>query len=198
MRIINYLKKYRKSTDILLLVFFIANLLILGDAIFSSFHKKFVVDVVEHNTKLGDVKGENYSIESRRIDGLLKFSSEKFFDFVFVSKAPGTNLLLFAFTAFVLFQLMRIKALWYHRYFTKKLYASIDALGYVAGVMFIFCRIQEIYIKKLVEKMSNGLLKADIDTEFLTLVVVIMILSPLLKSFAKQGNKLQEEQDLTI
>ncbi len=198
MRLINYFKKYRKSTDILLLVFLFANFLILGEIIISSFNKDFVVDVVENKSNLSEVKSANYVIESREVYGELKFRSSKFFDFVFVNKKANSNLFVFLFTAFVLFQLMRIKALWYHQYFTKKLYSNIDVLGYVAGVMFIFSRIQEIYIKKLVHKMSNGMLKADIDSEFLTLVVVIMILSPLLKSVAKQGNKLQEEQDLTI
>ncbi len=198
MRLINYFKKYRKSTDILLLVLFIGNLVLLGDTVISSFNKDFVVDVVETKPSLANVNGSSFAVDNREISGHLKFSSDKFVDFLLVNKTPHSNLLLFVFTAFVLLQLMRIKTLWYHQYFTKKLYSSIDTLGIISSAMFIFSRIQEIYLVKLVKNMSAGQLSPDIDTHFLTISVVMMLLSAVLKSFAKQGNKLQEEQDLTI
>lgn len=198
MRIINYLRNYRKSTDILLLLFFVFNILILGDIITYSFNKDFVVDVVENQSKLTDIKAANYQIDHREVYSELKFRSVKFFDFVFVNKSSDSNLFLFLFTAFVLFQLIRIKTLWYHQYFTKKLYASIDTLGYVAGVMFFFSRIQEYYLNKLVIEISNGTQTANINSYLLVISVAVILLSSVLKSFAKQGNKLQEEQDLTI
>lgn len=198
MRIINYLKKYRKSTDILLLVFFVGNIVLLGDIIVHSFNYDFVVNAIENKSNLPDVKGVSYGIEHREVHSQLKFKSEKFLDFLFVNKTPDENIVLFLFTAFVLFQLIRIKTLWYHQYFTQKLYANIDALGYVSGIVFFFSRIQERHLHKLVNEISNGTLTADINSSLLTISIVIMLLSSLLKSFAKQGNKLQEEQDLTI
>ena len=198
MRIIRYLKNYRKSTDILLLVFFTCNLIVLGDIISSSFNKNFVVNVIEHKSNLPQLRVQNYHIEEREVHSELRFRSEKFLDFVFVNKTVDSNLFLFLFTAFALFQLMRIKALWYQQYFTQKLYTSIDTLGYVAGVMFFFSRIQDYYLNKLINEMSEGKLVIDHNSFLLIISIVIIFLSSLLKSFAKQGNKLQEDQDLTI
>lgn len=198
MGIIHYLRSYRKSTDILLLLFFIGNLVVLGEIVSSSFTKNFVVNVVENRSNLSDIKTDNYQIESREVYSQLKFKSVKFFDFVFVNKVADSNLFLFLFTAFVLFQLMRIKALWYRQYFTKKLYVNIDALGYIAGVMFIFSSVQVYYLKELVKEISGATQTADINSSLSIICAVVILLSGLLKSFAKQGNKLQEDQDLTI
>lgn len=198
MKIIQHLKKYRKSTDLLLLVFFIGNILVLGDVIFSSFNKDFVVRVVNANGNLTTVNATNYIVEQRQEVGLMKFRSEKLLDFLFVDKVVDCNMFLILFTAFVLFQIMRIKSLWYHQYFTDKLYTRLDTLSYVAAVMFVFSRIQEHYLNNLVTKMTSGKQMADIDSTLLTVSVVILLLGNLLKSFAKQGNRLQKEQDLTI
>ncbi|RYG18463.1 MAG: DUF2975 domain-containing protein [Chitinophagaceae bacterium] len=197
-RLIKYLKNYRKSTDILLLIFFIGNLVLLWGIVASSFNKDFVVRVVEQKSSFLDVKTAQYHIESRQVHSQLRFESDKFLDYVFVDKTTDSNLFLFLFTAFVFYQLMRIKTLWYHQYFTQKLYVNIDTLGYVAGVMFFFSRIQELYLNKLVGGMSNETLTVDHNSYLLIISVVIILLSSVLKSFAKQGNKLQEEQDLTI
>ncbi len=198
MRIIQFFKKHRKSTDILLLVLFIGNIVLLGDIIASSFTKDFVIDVIENKNNLPVVKNEDYIIEHREVHSTIKFRSEKLLDFLFINKTSAPNPILFLFTASVIFQLMRIKSLWYHQYFTQRLYANIDALGLLAVVMFIFNRIHEYYLKNLVEEMSKGKLIADIDSNFIAITAVVMILSAVLKSFAKQGNKIQQEQELTI
>ncbi|MES2653034.1 MAG: hypothetical protein V4663_14935 [Bacteroidota bacterium] len=125
MKIIQYLKNYRKSTDILLLVFFVGNLAILGDIIFSSFNNDFVICVIEKRSDLPDLTVQKYTIEQREVYSYIRFTSAKFLDFVFVDKVKDSNLFLWLFTAFVLFQLMRIKSLWYNNYFTKKLYVNI-------------------------------------------------------------------------
>ena len=198
MKVINYLKRYRKSTDILLLIFFIGNIVLLGDIIFSSFNNKFIIDVVEKQSDMPMVKDKMYTIVNREVHSQISITSEKFLDFVFLNKTADLNLFFCLFTAFVLFQLMRIKSLWYHQYFTKKLYASIDALAYAATLMFLISRFQEYYLKNLVDEISKGALVAHTSDYLLISVVVIMLVSNLLKSFAKQGNKIQEEQNLTI
>ncbi len=198
MKIIDYLKRHRKSTDVLLLIFFVGNIVLLGDVILSSFNNKFSIDVVEKQSSLPVVKDKGYTIANREVHSQITITSEKFLDFVFLNKKADLNLFFCLFTAFVLFQLMRIKSLWYHQYFTKKLYASIDALAYAATLMFLISRIQEYYLKNLVDEISKGRLVVDPSYDLLIIIVMIMILSNLLKSFAKQGNRIQEEQDLTI
>lgn len=157
-----------------------------------------MIRVVIANGNLTTVNATNYVVEQRQEVGLMKFRSEKLLDFLFVDKVVDCNMFLILFTAFVLFQIMRIKSLWYHQYFTDKLYTRLDTLSYVAAVMFVFSRIQEHYLNNLVTKMTSGKQMADIDSTLLTVSVVILVLGNLLKSFAKQGNRLQKEQDLTI
>lgn len=198
MGFIQFFKRHRKSTDILLLVFLLGNLILLGIIISSSFNNDFVVNVIERENHLIDTKQVSYHIEQREVYGQLKFKSEKILDYVFLNKVPDANLITFLFSAFIIFQVMRIKSLWYHQYFTKKLYANIDALGFIAFIMFIFSRVQERYIKHLVNEISNAKLIAETSSVLLTISVVVMLLSNILKSFAKQGNILQEERDLTI
>lgn len=164
----------------------------------SYFNTDFVISVKELGVKLGDYSAKNYSIDERHVHGTLHFKSNKFLAFLFVNKTPDHYLPLVLFIVFVLFQMFRINANWYEKKFTKRLYNLIESMGFVAGIMFGFSRIQNWHLRKVVQELANNTFLIDNDQWLNSFAIAVMIISLMLRSFAKQGEKLQKEQNLTI
>lgn len=193
-----FFKRYRKSTDFLLLFFLIMNLIYLGWMLIQYVGSDFSAGIIDTTSALSDTKTGMYVVSGREVHGMLHFKSNRFLDVVFMNKVPDSNLLLTLFSAFIIFQLMRIKSLWYHQRFTGRLYRNIDALGLMAFIMFILARVQERYLVHRITELSAGAYDAVLSFYMTTVSAMLMILSQVLKSFAKQGNILQDENNLTV
>lgn len=191
-------KKYFSYINVMLFLGLFVTAYFSIEVLKSYFNNDFVINVKERGVVLADYSSLNYHVGEREVHSVLLFKSNKFLDFLFVNKTSDHFLPLALFIAFVFFQMFRINANWYEKKFTNRLYNLIHALGFVAGIMFLFSRIQNWYLRKLIQEMSNNNLLLDEDQWLNSFAVAVMVISLALRSFARQGNKLQEEQDLTI
>lgn len=197
-RIRRIVRKYFSYFNVVIFLLFLFLFFVSLEMIGEYFTNSFLVNVTENGGKLVENTTQNYTVTERKVQGLLQFKSNKFWDFVFVKKNADEYLGEILFILFVLFQLFRINAYWYEKKFTPELYKLIDVLGLVSFIVYVFSRLQIWYLEDLVEKLANGRLKLNDDENLYTFSIVMMLVSIALKSFAKQGNKLQTEQDLTI
>ncbi|MCY1530099.1 hypothetical protein D9M68_652750 [compost metagenome] len=181
-----------------MLFYLILNLGYIGWTLLQYNHSEFSVEVAGNKAHLADVKSGAYTLSELQIHGLFHFKSSRFLDVILMNKVPDTNLLFSSFTAIIIFQLIRIKSLWYHQRFTSRLYRNIDALGIIALIMFILARVQERYVVNRITELSAGSYEAVVRFYMTSVSVIIIILSGILKSFARQGNLIQDEQKLTI
>gem|GEM_PF-2501845 len=182
----------------MLLFFLIMNLIYLGWMLTQYVGSDFSVGIIDTTSALSDTETGMYVVNGREVHGMLHFKSNRFLDVVFINKVPDSNLLLCLFSALIIFQLMRIKSLWYHQRFTGRLYGNIDALGLIAFIMFILARVQERYLVHRLSELTAGAYEAVLSFYMTAVSAMLIILSQVLKSFAKQGNILQDEQELTI
>ena len=191
-------KKYFSYINVMLFLGFWVTVYFSIETFTSYFNTDFVINVKERGVKLGDYSAQNYNIDERHVHSILHFKSTKFLDFLFVNKTSDHYLPLILFVVFVFFQMFRINANWYEKKFTKRLYNLIETMGFVAGIMFFFSRIQNWHVRKVVQELGNNTLLLDEDQWLNSFAIAVMIISLMLRSFAKQGKKLQKEQDLTV
>jgi hypothetical protein len=191
-------KKHINSSTLTLYFLLLIAVFLLASALPSYFNTNFIIDVKELKISLTDSNVGQIKLTDRVIHATLHFESTKFYDFLLVDKNETADLLSLLFVIFVIIQLLRINWYWKDKRFTSKLYAQIDALGIVASIMFIFSQVQDRYLHHLVERLSADTMELNQKWVLLILSIVMIVFSVLLKSLSKEGNRLQEVNDLTI
>ncbi len=197
-RIKRNFRKYFSYFNLVIFLVFLALLFFSIEVVTSYLTNSFVIDVSERGGEIAAYSAQNYTVADRKVHGVLQFESDKILDYLFVKKTQDHYLPEYLFLGFVLVQLFRINANWYEKKFTKPLYILIDTLGYVAAIVYFFSRVRLWYLDKLVKEFSNSTLLLDDNDSLNEFAIVIMLIAIGLGSFAKQGRKLQKDQDLTI
>lgn len=196
MKILKLINHYASSIDYLLVFFLVINLYLIGHSIITGVDKDLKIPVREvHSVAL---PAQHMNLSDRQITGMLSYKADGFFDYIFVDRKNDEPLSALLASAIVLFLLIRIKYLWSFQRFSLKLYRTIDFLSVFGVIIYVFSRIQDRFLANLVLRVSEGKLQVEDNSFLLSLSATVILFAGLLKNFAKQGNKIEEEQNLTI
>jgi hypothetical protein len=158
----------------------------------------FVISVREKAAGIAYDLNNGYHLSHRHVYSLLHINPKSFLDYLLLDKKIGCNIFQLLLSLLAIYQIFKINKNWYDKKFTSELYRMIDTLSIMAALMWLFSRIQEFYQKSWIKEISADQLALDGCNVFFYVGLVLLLISGVLKSFAKHGSKLQEEQDLTI
>jgi hypothetical protein len=158
----------------------------------------YIIAVIEKKAIISKQQDQAYTLSDRQVYSILHVRADSFLDFIMLDKQIDCNIIQLLLSLLALFQIHRINANWYDKKFSQDLYSMIDTLSIMATVMWLFSGVQEWYQKGVLKEISKDQLVVDGNHVFLYVGIGLLLMSAALKSFAKHGSRLQQEQDLTI